>query len=257
MLAVSTLALNEVWYKQYKSGSFHLFNDWREWKQMDKAGHVFTSYQLGRAGIGLMKWSGANDRKSALLGGGLGFFYLASIEVLDGFSKGWGFSFTDVAANTVGSAMVTGQHLAWKEQRLILKYSFSRSSYYEYRPSLLGSSRGENLVKDYNGQTYWLSVSPKSFFPSLSVPSWLCMSFGYGADGMISAEESFNHPLIDRVYFKRYRQYYLSLDLDLSKIKAKSHFLNAVLHTFNFIKVPFPSIEYNSFKGLRGHAFGF
>jgi hypothetical protein len=38
------LTLNNLWYDQYPRTSFHLFNDAKEWQQMDKAGHVFTAY---------------------------------------------------------------------------------------------------------------------------------------------------------------------------------------------------------------------
>lgn len=253
LLTGSTIALNQLWYKEYKTESFHFFNDWKEWKQVDKAGHAFTTYQIGRVGISLMKWSGVEDKKAAWIGGSLGSIYMTSIEVLDGFSSGWGFSATDIAANTVGSAIVISQHLIWGEQRINIKYSFRRSRYYELRPELLGSSFSENLIKDYNGQTYWLSVTPKYFFNAWPVPKWLAVSFGYGADGMVYARAEENN----KTFFKQHRQYYLSLDIDLSEVKTKFAFLNTVLHTINFIKFPFPSIEYSSLRGFNGHYIGF
>ena len=44
--ATSLVFLNEVWYDQYQKESFHFFNDLKEWKYMDKIGHVCTAYQM-------------------------------------------------------------------------------------------------------------------------------------------------------------------------------------------------------------------
>ena len=38
----SFIALNKAWYADYPKQSFHFFNDWSEWQQMDKAGHAWT-----------------------------------------------------------------------------------------------------------------------------------------------------------------------------------------------------------------------
>jgi hypothetical protein len=39
------------------------------------------------------------------------------------------------------------------------------------------------------------------------------------------------------------RQFLLSLDIDLNKVKTNSKFLNTVLHTFGFLKFPAPAVE--------------
>lgn len=253
LYAGSLVALNELWYKDYPRSSFHFFNDNRQWLQMDKAGHVVTSYYIGRVGVNLLKWSGVEHRKAAWCGGLLGTFYQATVEVLDGYSAEWGFSAGDMLANTAGSALVIGQELGWKEQRMVLKYSFSKSDYARYRPSVLGSNYREQLLKDYNGQTYWLSVNIHSFLKDDSeFPRWLNIAAGYGAEGMTGGE--FNPPYIDesgdQITFDRHRQFYISLDADLTKIKTRSHFLKAVFETFGFIKIPAPAIGFST-KGIE------
>ena len=40
------VGLNELWYADFERSKFHTINDNNEWLQMDKLGHVFTSYQL-------------------------------------------------------------------------------------------------------------------------------------------------------------------------------------------------------------------
>ena len=42
-----SIGLYQAWYKQYPQEGFHLFNDGGEWSNMDKIGHVYTSYFQG------------------------------------------------------------------------------------------------------------------------------------------------------------------------------------------------------------------
>ncbi|MCW3085505.1 MAG: hypothetical protein JWP12_2871 [Bacteroidetes bacterium] len=255
----SLYGLNTLWYKDYPRSAFHFFNDNDEWLQMDKVGHMTTSYYIGRVGIGLMNWTGLKRKKAIWYGGMLGSLYQTTIEVLDGYSSQWGFSLGDFAANTAGSFLCVGQQLAWNEQRIVLKYSFQQSPYAKYRPNLLGSDLQENVLKDYNGQIYWLSVNLYSFMNKDSkFPKWLNIAAGYGANGMTGG--SFNPPYIDengnQIYFDRYRQFYLSLDVDLTRIKTKSRFLKSVFYAVGFIKIPAPALEFSK-HGVKGNMLGF
>lgn len=248
-LGAAVYGANELWYKNFPRTSFHFFNDNDEWFQLDKAGHAYTSYQLGRAGFALMKWSGVEQRKAAWYGGSLGFIYLAAVEVLDGFQAQYGFSPGDVAANAAGSLLLIGQELKWKEQRIALKASFHTTRYPQYRPELLGKSFNEQLLKDYNGQTIWLSCNIRSFVSGESnFPKWLNIAFGYGAEGMTGARKNppFNKEGILIPPFERYRQFYLSPDIDLTKIKTRSKLLRSVFWTLNSLKFPAPAVELNS-----------
>ncbi len=253
------IALNDLWYKDYARSSFHFFNDDNEWLHMDKFGHATTAYNVGRIGIDLMKWSGVERKKAIWYGGMLGSVFLNTVEILDGFSSGWGFSIGDLSANTAGSLLVIAQELAWNEQRIVLKYSFQQSIYAQYNPNLLGNNLQENLLKDYNGQTYWLSLNMSSFMKKeTKFPRWLNLAFGYGANGMIGGS---SNPVVfdnsgNQIYFDRYRQFYLSLDVDLTRIKTKSKFLKTVFNTIGFIKFPAPAIEFNK-NGMKGLLVGF
>lgn len=159
----SIIYLNQAWYKKYNTSDFHLFNDINEWYQLDKYGHAFSNYQTARLMMEAMNWAGYSKKKQILIGGFSGFTYLAAVEMMDGFSDGWGFSWGDMAANLLGTGMAIGQKIAWKEQRIQFKFMFRSSGYAQYNTSLLGMSLSERVLKDYNGQTYWLSVNPSSF----------------------------------------------------------------------------------------------
>lgn len=248
----SLIYLNQAWYQEYSSSKFHTFNDNDEWFQMDKCGHMFTTYQTGRLMMHAMDWAGYSRKSQLIVGGLSGFAYMSAIEVMDGYSEGWGFSWGDMGANALGSGLVVGQNLLWNEQRIQLKFSFYQSPYAQYRTDLLGKSLSTQVLKDYNGQTYWLSVNPSSFFKKDNrFPRWLNVAVGYGADGMLGAR--YNNVLVmdehgNTKHFDRYRQYYLSLDVDFTRIPVRSKFLKAVFSCINTIKVPFPNLELSQGK---------
>ena len=253
IIGTATLVgLNQLWYADYPKSDFHFINDNAEWLQMDKAGHVFSAYHLGSFGANALKWSGC-DRKSQLLyGATLGLAFLTTVEVFDGYSSEWGASLGDVAANVSGTALFVSQELLWKEQRIVPKFSFHTTPYASARPNVLGSSVSEQILKDYNGQTYWLSANIHSFFKQSKLPKWLNVAVGYGAEGMITGNEG----LANTVFLpesERYRQFYLSFDVDLTKIKTKSNFIKTLFLVFNAIKIPAPAIEIKGDGGMQWH----
>lgn len=253
--AGSLIALSQIWYKDYPRTQFHSFNDNAEWLQMDKCGHVITAYTVGGYGINLLKWAGVKRKKAIWYGGLTGFAYQGAIEIFDGYSSGWGFSYGDLAANALGAGWLIGQEFLWNEQRIVLKFGFMKTGYPQYRPALLGRNFSEQILKDYNGQTYWLSANIASFIPGENkFPKWLNIAVGYGANGMIGGHS--NPPVYNStgtlLGFERYRQFYLAPDIDLTRIPVRSHFLKAVFGTFGFIKFPAPGIEISRGK-IKGH----
>ncbi|HOI88068.1 MAG TPA: DUF2279 domain-containing protein [Lentimicrobium sp.] len=250
----SMTGLYHLWYKDFTRDKFHFINDNDEWLQMDKAGHSVTAYYVGYLGYEAMRWAGTCNTKAAWYGGSLGFAYLTVIEILDGFSAGWGASGGDLIANGLGSAAFISQQLVWNEQRILLKWSFHPTDHAQYRPSLLGNTIAERAIKDYNGQTVWLSANIHSFLQRDSkFPSWLNVAFGYGADGMTGARsnpEFFEGNALP--HFERRRQFYLAPDIDLTRIRTSSPFLNKIFKTTGFLKIPLPAVEFSK-KGVKFH----
>lgn len=248
--AGSIIGLNELWYKNNPRSSFHFFNDNNEWMQVDKAGHFLTSFHESRFAVDALIWSGVPRKKAIWYGGMSGFLFQAPIEVLDGFSSAYGFSLGDLAANTAGSIGVISQYLLWDEIRIQPKISFHRTSYASIRPQVLGSNLIEQILKDYNGQTYWLSFNIHSFLHSESnFPKWLNISTGYGAENMIFAEKENN---IKNGYVS-YRQFYLALDIDFTRIKTRSKALNFIFtYLINVIHIPSPAVQFDK-KGVKFH----
>lgn len=251
VLGGALIGLNQLWYKDYPKSSFHTVNDNNQWLQLDKVGHFYSTYHVGRAGAELLKWSGASKKEQLLYGSTLGFGFLTVVEVFDGYSQEWGFSWGDMLANASGTGLYVTQELLWNEQRITPKFSFHQTHYATKRPETLGSSLNEQILKDYNGQTYWLSFNLYAFTKAKSVPKWLNVAIGYGGTGMLYGEK--NEAIENGIIQNQLREIYLSLDVDLTKIETKSHFLKTLFSVFNTIKVPAPTLQVGGFSGVKGH----
>ena len=152
--------------------------------------------------------------------------------------------------------MYVSQELLWQEQRITPKFSFQKSIYASQRPNVLGSTLTEQILKDYNGQTYWLSFNIKSFAKESKIPKWINLALGYGADGMISGNGEIPDNYAGFQTTKK-RQFYLSLDVDLTKIDTKSPVLKTFFSVFNTLKIPAPSIEITPNERVRVHLIQF
>jgi hypothetical protein len=250
------IGLYSDWYKNYPQTNFHFFNDNHEWMQVDKVGHAYSAYIEGYGSMEMWRWAGMSRRKSAWIGGLSALAYQSIIETMDGFSAEWGWSWGDMGANFLGAGLLIGQELQWNEQRMKFKFSFHNKDYNSSdlkmrANALYGSSFTEQFIKDYNGQTYWLSANLKSFLPASNLPPWLAVAFGYGAEGMFGASSNIardkaGNVTFDRSDIRRHRQYYIAPDIDLTKIRTKSKLLKLAFGALNAFKFPTPSFEYNS-----------
>lgn len=263
----SLIILNNTWYKNYPHTSFHTFNDSKEWLQVDKVGHGWTAYNTGRLSAGMWRWAGLSQKTSAIIGGLSGTAYLTIIEFLDAHSLKWGWSWSDMAANLVGSGLFVSQELLWKEQRIQYKFSFHHKDYDDpvldaRADDLFGESWYERMLKDYNAQSYWLSVNLKSFFRQSKLPPWLNVSVGYGADGMFGGFQNVwidGDPgsVVDRRDIPRIRQFYLAPDVDFTKIKTNKKWLRTVFFCLNAFKCPAPTLMIDSKGKVKGYALYF
>ena len=253
-------SLYTVWYQDNHPAPFHSTNDNADWLQIDKYGHAYTCYAMGKMGMQSLRWAGVKDKRAIIYGGSFGVLFMTSVEILDGHYQEWGASPMDMVANASGGLLLIGQELAFKKQIVTFKFSYHHTDLAKFRPGVLGETSMERLVEDYNGQTFWFSTNLKSIFKrSEWLPSWLNIAPGYGAYGMLSSQTNplytSNGDLLPPI--DRYRSYYLSLDIDLDKIKTDSKFLKSVFFFLNMVKIPLPTIEINSLGETKFHAFYF
>jgi hypothetical protein len=252
-----TIGLQYLWYKKFPHSKFHLFDDNAEWLNVDKVGHATTAYNIAAFQNNIFRWGGVRPGTAALIGTGTALAFMTMIEVMDGHSAKWGFSPGDMLANITGCLLFEGQQLLWHEQRISLKFSYHGTIFPKYYPAELGSNLPEKMLKDYNGQSYWLSFNIASFLPaSANFPRWLNAAVGYGAEGMIGARD--NPTEIDGrpiPPYQRYRQFYFSFDTDLYRIDGLSPLAGSLLELNRLIKTPAPALEWNAPHGFDFHPF--
>lgn len=243
--------LNYVWYKDHDRVPFHFYNDSKGWMQMDKWGHAYSSYWVSYYGYHALRSSGVPKNKSLIYGGSLGFIFLLPIEILDGMYDGYGFSWSDIATNTLGAGLMTFQEAFFDKQIVLMKFSYYPSVYPDYH-SYLGESELESFFVDYNAHTYWLSANLAKITGSKKIPPWINIAFGYSANGMIY---EFDNPTWYQgepfPELERYRQFIFSLDVDFTRIPTKRKWIKGVFTALNMIKVPFPALEYNKVDGVK------
>lgn len=258
----SITGLSMMWYSKQPQSAFHFFDDNAEWLQVDKTGHFYGAYEMGRASHALWQWAGLSRKKSIWLGGLSGLTFQTIIEVLDGFQADYGFSTGDYIANLAGTATFVSQQLAWDEQRILVKFSAAPARYrspdlQKRAEDIYGSSFPEKLFKDYNHQHYWLSADIHSLFQTGTWPEWLAIAVGYGADGMFGARSNtaYNKDgalIFDRSDIKRHRQWFLSPDIHFSKIRTRKKGVKVLLFVLDAIKIPAPTLEFSNGK-FKGH----
>lgn len=251
-LGVGTLytGLSASWYTEPRV-PLHWFNDLPEWQQLDKAGHFWGAFHESQATIDLLRWAGLSERKALWYGSFAGVALQSPIEYFDGRDPTYGASAGDLAANLFGSLGVLGQHVAWGEVRVTPKVSFRLTSYARQRPAVLGATVAERLLKDYNGQTYWLCTDVGAFLkPEHRWPRWLQLALGYGGQEMVYNDEGTSAA----AGLRPYRQYFLSLDVDLRRIPTRHPWLRRVFYVVSIVHLPAPALEWNARQGLHGYA---
>jgi hypothetical protein len=276
----TSIGLAQAWYADYDQGKFHTFNDWYGWRQHDKFGHLMTAYFESKWVGDLYHWAGVPKKKARWIGFAGGMLFQTTVELMDGFSEAWGWSWGDIGFNTIGSGMYLGQELLWNEQRIYFKISSHRPKYAttpiqalnssettslkERANELYGNSFAGLFFKEYNGQTIWASVNIASFLPEKPkwLPAWLNVAVGYGIENVFGAERNkwYNETL--SVFeapadLRRHSQIFFSLDVDFERIPTKSKALKSLFKVLNVFKVPFPAMEFNTLGQVKVRPFYF
>ncbi len=245
--------LGAAWYTG-PTEPFQWFDDSREWAQIDKIGHVWGAFQESRASVDALRKAGLSKRKALLWGAPVGLVLQGAIEYFDGRSPGYGASATDLAANAVGTALFAGQTALWDEPRLWPKMGVHLTPFAAKRPNTLGSNVPERLLKDYNGQTHWLTADIGAFLPpDTRWPRWLHLAAGYGAEQLVYGEPAQNHA----AGYRTVRQFYFGPDLHLLGLRPKRKALRYLYYVLSIVRLPAPTLELRSTGGVRFHALYF
>jgi hypothetical protein len=241
--AIAIMKLKNTWYNE-KRGKFHALgweDDIKRWKQMDKFGHAvhaaFASDFLSKA----LRWSGYSAKNSIWGGSILGMIWITQIEFADGFFDRWGFSWGDLLGNAAGagfSALRQFYPTTIGGMRMKVSYhvsqAFINKEYYRQEVT---------YIDDYEGITLWLALNVYHVMPKRlqeSYPVWL-RPFGIAVGQSAKGIAAHSH--------HGYREIFLSLDIDLTKIPLgsfdKSNFVKFVKDELNFLKIPMPTIRFS------------
>ncbi len=280
------VGLHRDWVASSSSKHFHTIDDLHDWNQMDKMGHWLMSYNESRWLYAGARWAGVKPRSAAWLGFAGSQLIMTTLEVFDGYADKWGFSWSDMGFNVLGSGMFLAQQIGWGEQRFVMKVSAWPKTYasdriYPYSPAgsdgsttlqdrseaLYGSGLISLFLKNYNANTVWVSANPRSLLGERAawMPRWLNIAVGMGADNLFAAQgyewkgnlncegPDCDVYRLDAALYPRTRQFYLSFDVDLTRLGIRNRFLRTLAGALNIIKIPAPALEVTDRGGVRLH----
>ena len=249
LIGSNVFLLNQYYYKDKSKIELHFKKDLNGSGMIDKYSHGLFSYQFTRLSNESFKWSGTDYKTSLIYSNVFGVTMLTIKEFLDGVTEDSGWSWYDFSSNFIGAGLYTGQELLWKKQRIQPKFSYNESKINNY---LTESSydTSERFLKNYEAHTYWLSFNINSFLKTEYIPNWLNFSLGYSVNGFLKPKDQ-------SIINEKYKSYYISIDIDLTEIKTRSHFLKTIFSILNMIKIPAPTLQFSTNKTSKAYLFYF
>ena len=219
----------DAWWKEYRT-SFHFREDLEYAKNIDKLGHLYAASAMTFIFSKSLQWCNMNEPSSLLWGAVSSTLFQTYVEIEDGYSAYWGFDRVDYAANLFGAWYPVLQH----HVPIFKNFQF-RFSYFPKNEGSAGAIPGQTktVFDDYEGQTFWLTITPKGLFSEKSLgwwPDWLAIAGG------VSVRDN-NSP-------DRYLVWFLAPDLDMTKIiPQNTPFLRTLGEALNFIHFPMPAVQ--------------
>ncbi|PLX23132.1 MAG: hypothetical protein C0600_15690 [Ignavibacteria bacterium] len=218
---------------------FHTFDDWYNADlNVDKLGHIWGTQTYTHTLYHIFRWTNMPETESMYWSSGLAMLYQLEMEITDGLYERWGFSWWDMGANSVGAVWPNLQRSYPALQSVNLKMS--------YRPShaVKAGWIEHDYLRDYDGFTYWLSLSVNDFLPEAVEPywpDWLAIAVGYGANRTMLGDGIYNS--VNGVG-QGEQEWYVALDYDLRKLPGDSAFMQFVKESLNLFHWPAPAIRF-------------
>ncbi|MBC8124526.1 MAG: DUF2279 domain-containing protein [Candidatus Kapabacteria bacterium] len=218
---------NELWWKGEKA-PFHVNTsvDYTYALNADKLGHMTFSYMASSIYSDLFRRCGMDSTQSAWSGFGVTMAYQTFVEIRDGFSADYGFSWGDIAANTIGAALPVAQRYVPALRSMDLQISFWPSQAFN-------NGAYNSIIDDYTSTTHWLTVnvsdvSPRSW--QSWIPPWLGLAIGHSVQNT-DGQGGGQHVV------------YLSLDWQLHRIPGLAPWLRDVLRVLHLYHLPAPAVR--------------
>ncbi len=218
---------SDLWWKGQRS-SFHF--DWdRDWSYAlgaDKLGHFFFPYLVTNLYRQAFSWAGLDSRSSLIAASTLALSYQTYVEIRDGFSAEWGFSWGDFAADVLGAAYPILQDDLPALRIASFKVSFNPSERFK-------AGSNASIIDDYESITHWLSLNVHGMLPDHLrdwYPPWLNLAVGHSVGGLDFEGGGF-HKII------------LSLDWNLEGLPGDGWLWNLLRKNLNYYHLPAPAVQ--------------
>lgn len=217
----------DVWWKGEKS-SFHFewSYDWTYALGSDKFGHFYFPYVVTHVYSQLLEWSGLERWESLWYSASFAWLYQTFVEIRDGFSADWGFSWGDFGANTLGAAYPLLQ-----EKYPYLKNYHFKISFYPSKRFREGSHRV--IFDDYESTYNWLSINVHNLLPDeiqKYYPPFINLAIGHSVKKL-------------KIPSDRHHELFLALDWNLEGLPGDGWFWNLLKKNLNFYRIPAPAVK--------------
>ncbi|HEX2983437.1 MAG TPA: DUF2279 domain-containing protein [Ignavibacteriales bacterium] len=232
------LYYKEAWYSGDRT-KWHVYDDWYNGNlNIDKLGHFHWAITQNKIAYRLLKWADFTDSQAMWYGSAIGWLLHLQIEMEDARYAEWGFSWGDLASNTVGQIYPNLQRIYPELNAVNIKMSYHPSP--NYRDGVT-----DHLVNDYEGRTYWLTINLHSIAPKSIdnvIPDWLNLAVGYGGDKLVWPN---GHLRQDNNEGIGEQEWYIALDYNLLKIfkPRKDSLWYILLEQLDGIHFPAPAIR--------------
>ncbi len=237
-IAVHVYQANAWWKDQRQS--FRFVNDWNYALWIDKIGHFYGTNLLAHGFSGGLEAANVQSEQSAIYSSILALSFQMYVEIEDGFGARWGFSPGDAAADVLGAAYYLGQYYY-----PVLKHFQPRVSYWPSEKYRSNQHQDGNIIDDYEGQKYWISIRMKEILPKNFAeywPAFLMLSVGMGVSDLDGAGGGT-------------REFYVAFDFDAETIPLHGKFWQFVKNTLNYQHFPMPGIRITPTAAFFGIVF--
>lgn len=224
---VGHAVLNNLWWKGNPS-DFHINidNDYTYALNADKLGHATFAYIATTTYADLFRWTGMDSATAVWSAAGVATSYQTYIEVRDGFSQKYGFSWGDITANMVGISLPVLKHYYPSLRAVDLQISFWPSQ--DFRNGYYNA-----IIDDYTSTTHWLAINIHDLAPNTTfkdVPPWLGIALGHSVQNL------------DGIGGGQHRVF-LALDWNLSRIDGLPPWLRDLCRTLHLYHLPAPAVQ--------------
>ena len=211
---------------------------------MDKLGHAWTTYVVTELLAERMQANSNGLSGAHITAATLAFALMVGVEFADGYTKAYGFSREDVAANAAGAALALLRG-AFPKLRDVMDYRMMVTPPGYERPGVtLG---GTHVLPPYRRQRFILAIKGSGFEALARTPArYLELQLGYDARGFHSEEKKRG--------YKKEQNFYVGIGLNLSELlfaegpvpnfsrHRNSELVWASEHVLRYVQVPYTAI---------------